>query len=266
MADVKWIKLVSDMFDNRKIKQIRNMPDSDAIIVIWLQILCLAGNTNNNGIVYFSKDIPYTDEMLATEFDRPITTIRMALSIFVKFEMIEIINDFIMISNWEKYQSQAKLESIREYNRDKQREHREKQKLLVESITDGQLHVNDNQDTDIDIEVDIDKEKENKKNIGVFEKFAQDNEALLKTLKDFEIMRKSKGKPLTQRAKELLIKGLIELSTDGEDIIECLNQSILNSWQGVFPVKRGDKNGFNQQPNKPNESTGGWDIKPSVKV
>ena len=59
MAEVKWIKLTSDLFDNRKIKQIRKMPDGDALIVIWFQVLCLAGNQGSKGLVYFSEDIPY---------------------------------------------------------------------------------------------------------------------------------------------------------------------------------------------------------------
>ena len=117
MADIKWIKIATDMFNNRKIKQIRKMPDGDAIIVIWLQLLCLSGTVNDNGLVYFAKDIPFTDEMLSVEFDRPINTIRLALSAFEKFGMIEIVDDVLLVSNWEKYQSAEKLEKIKEQNR-----------------------------------------------------------------------------------------------------------------------------------------------------
>jgi len=260
MAEVKWIKLASDLFDNRKIKQIRKMPEGDAVIVIWFQILCLAGNSNNNGIIYFSKDIPYTDEMLATEFDRPISTIRLALSIFVNFEMIEIVNNFIMISNWEKYQNQAALESIREYHRDKKRETRQKQKLLLENVKSCQGHVSDSPYTDIDIEIDKEVDKEKKKNIGVFENFAKDNNQLLEALKNFEKMRKQMKKPLTDRAKELLIKGLVELEESGENIIDCINQSILNSWLGVFPVKRGDHSAANKKTDGKNNNKSDWGI------
>ena len=56
MADIKWIKIVTDMFDNRKIRQIECLPDGDSIIVIWMKLLCLAGQTNDNGMVYFTKD------------------------------------------------------------------------------------------------------------------------------------------------------------------------------------------------------------------
>lgn len=260
MAEVKWIKLASDLFDNRKIKQIRKMPEGDAVIVIWFQILCLAGNSNNNGIIYFSKDIPYTDEMLATEFDRPISTIRLALSIFVNFEMIEIVNNFIMISNWEKYQNQVALESIRKYHREKKRETRQKQKLLLENVKTSQGHVQDSPYTDIDIEIEKEVDKENKKSIGVFENFAKDNNQLLEALKNFEKMRKQMKKPLTDRAKELLIKGLVELEESGENIIDCINQSILNSWLGVFPVKRGDHSAANKKPDGKDRNKSEWGI------
>lgn len=142
MAEVKWIKLSTDLFNNRKIKQIRKLPEGDAIIGIWLQIMCLAGEINNGGLVYFSKDIPYTDEMLAVEFERPINIIRLALRTFEKFGMIEIVENVICVSNWEKYQSQDKLEAIREYNRVKKRESRARQKERMSLTCQG------SQDTD----------------------------------------------------------------------------------------------------------------------
>lgn len=63
MAEVKWIKIATEIFDNRKIKQIENLPDGDSIIVIWFKLLCLAGNINDNGMVYFTQEIPYTEQM-----------------------------------------------------------------------------------------------------------------------------------------------------------------------------------------------------------
>ena len=85
MADVKWIKLASDIFNNRKIRQIEALPDGDAIVVIWIKLLCLAGNINDCGLVYFTKEIPYTEEMMATQFGRPLQTVKMALQVFKSF-------------------------------------------------------------------------------------------------------------------------------------------------------------------------------------
>lgn len=113
MADVKWIKIAVDMFDNRKIKQIGSMPEGDSLLLMWVQLLCLAGNVNDGGFIYLTKEIPYTDEMLATQFIKPISTVRLALKTFEQFGMIEIINNMIFLSSWEKYQSIDRLTAIR---------------------------------------------------------------------------------------------------------------------------------------------------------
>ena len=130
MADVKWIKLTTDIFENRKIRQIECLPDGDSIIVVWMKMLCLAGTINDSGMLYITKEIPYTEQMLAAQFGRPIATIQLALKVFEQFGMIEIVNDILHISNWEKYQNVDRLTELREYNRIAKQKSREKQKLL----------------------------------------------------------------------------------------------------------------------------------------
>jgi predicted phage replisome organizer len=131
MADVKWIKVSTDMFEsNRKIKQIEMMPEGDTILVIWLKLLLLAGNVNDGGAIYLTPEIPYTEEMLATELRRPLNTVKMALTIFEKFGMIEIIDDILHLSAWEKHQSVDKLAEIRERNRLAQQKSRENRRRL----------------------------------------------------------------------------------------------------------------------------------------
>jgi len=154
-----------DIFDNRKIKQIRKLPDGDAIIVVWMQILCLAGQTNNSGMVYFAKDIPYTDEMLAVEFDRPINLIRLALATFERFKMIEIIDDILLVSNWEKYQSTDKLEKIKEQNRLRKQKQRENETNLIECHVTGHTDVTQYHATELELDIDIDKDKDKDKDI-----------------------------------------------------------------------------------------------------
>ena len=46
-----------------------------------------------------------------------------------------------------------------------------------------------------------------------------------------------RDRPLTDRAEELIINELNKLSTDEKIQVAILNQSIMNSWQGVFPLK-----------------------------
>lgn len=162
MADVKWIKLFTNVFDNKKIKQIEILPEGDAVIVIWMKLLCLAGNINDKGLVYFTNEIPFTEEMLATEFRRPINTIRLALTTFQSFGMIEIIDDIIKISSWEKYQNTEGLDRIREQNRLRKQNERERKKLASVTGCDMSRDVtqqNKNKKEEIDKIVDIEEDK-----------------------------------------------------------------------------------------------------------
>lgn len=136
MAEVKWIKVSTDMFDgSRKIKQIEMMPEGDTILVIWLKLLLLAGNVNDGGAIYLTPEIPYTDEMLATELRRPLNTVKMALAIFEKFGMIEIVDDILHLSAWEKYQNVEGMEKIREQTRARVAKCREKQRLAASNAS-----------------------------------------------------------------------------------------------------------------------------------
>ena len=158
MSEVKWIKLATDIFDNRKIRQIEKMPDGDAIIVIWLKLLILAGDVNDGGLVYFTKEIPYTEQLLATQFDRPLAVVQFALRTFERFSMIEIVDDLICVSNWEKYQNVESLDRIREQNRLRKQRQREREKLLESHVTVTQSHATDKEE-----EKDIEEEEEKNK-------------------------------------------------------------------------------------------------------
>jgi hypothetical protein len=59
--------------------------------------------------------------------------------------------------------------------------------------------------------------------------------------KAFEQMRTKARKPMTDRARELIVKELESLQSKGFDPVAVLDQSIRNNWQDVFPLK--DKGG-----------------------
>ncbi|MHB9927915.1 phage replisome organizer N-terminal domain-containing protein [Clostridium botulinum] len=167
---VKWIKIVTDIFDDEKILLIENMPEADSIIVIWFKLLCLAGKMNNSGVFMLNEKIAYTDEMLATIFRRPLNTVRLAINTFQQFGMIEVIDNVITIPNWSKHQTLDQLEERKEYMREYMKGYREKQKLLatgeckVNGKTNGKVNskVNVNPlDIEEDIDIDIEEDKDN---------------------------------------------------------------------------------------------------------
>lgn len=127
MPEVKWIKIVTEFFDDEKISLIESMPDKDTILIIWIKLLTLAGKKNMNGYIFLTENIPYTDEMLSTIFKRPLNTIRLAFDIFKKFDMINYDEDGILqITNWEKHQNIEGMERIRELNRKRASNYRER--------------------------------------------------------------------------------------------------------------------------------------------
>ena len=135
MADVKWIKITTDIFDDEKILLIESLPEADSIIVIWFKLLCLAGKQNNSGVFLMGDKIAYTDKMLATIFRRKESTVKLALQTFEQFGMVELIDGVITIPNWEKHQNIDRLEQIKEQTRVRVAKHREKQKMLSCNVT-----------------------------------------------------------------------------------------------------------------------------------
>jgi len=135
MADVKWIKITTDIFDDEKILLIEGLPDSYAIITVWFKLLCLAGKQNNNGVFMMGR-IPYTNQMLATIFRMKETTVAMALEVFSNYGMVEIVEGVITIPNWKKHQSLDAYEKRKERDRLYQAERRAAQRALIEKSSD----------------------------------------------------------------------------------------------------------------------------------
>lgn len=239
MADIKWIKITTDIFDDEKILLIESMPDADAVIVIWFKLLCLAGKQNNSGIFTMNDKIAYTDEMLSTIFRRPVNTVRMALDTFERFGMIDRIDGVITIPNWEKHQNIEGLEKIREQTRERVARHRENQKALIECNVTSNATVTQSNATDKNRKEKkrVDKDKNNKEPV-----YFPNDEKLNKAFIDYVAMRKAIKAPMTDKAIELAIAKLEKLSNGNNDIaIEIINQSILNSWKGLFELKNGSK-------------------------
>lgn len=130
MADVKWIKITTDIFDDEKILLIESLPDAYSIIVVWFKLLCLAGKMNNSGVFMMNNQIAYTDKMLATIFRMKESTVQLALQTFEQFGMVEIVDGVITIPNWGKHQNLDQLEKKKVSQREYMRQYREKQKLL----------------------------------------------------------------------------------------------------------------------------------------
>ena len=134
MAKVQWVKLSTDVFTDEKILLIQALPDGDMLLIIWMKLLCLAGKSNNSGIISITENIPYSDDQLAAVLNRPLNAVKLALATFKKLEMVTITcNGYIQLNNWEKHQNTGALERLKEQNKIRVKNYRERQKAVSQS-------------------------------------------------------------------------------------------------------------------------------------
>lgn len=134
-SDVKWIKITTDMFDNRKIKHLRRLPDGNNIVLIWVMLLTMAGRCNAGGMIFLTENIAYTPKMLADELGFEENTVRLALEALEQFNMVVTDTACLRIAGWEEYQNAEGLDKIREQTKQRVAAHRERQKLLAGNVT-----------------------------------------------------------------------------------------------------------------------------------
>ena len=144
MADVQWIRITTDMFDNRKIKFLRKLPDGNNLVLIWVMLLTMAGRCNSSGMIFLTENIPYTPKILADELGFEEGTVLLALQMFEKLHMVATSNDFLVIPGWEEYQNVEGLDRIREQTRIRVANHREKKRISDCNVTSNVTVTNGN--------------------------------------------------------------------------------------------------------------------------
>ena len=220
MADNNgWIKLHRKLLDNPVV-----MKDTDHLAV-WIYLLLHASHTEYP-VLFKGKKIMLQPGQLITGRKSIASTlciseskIRRILDLFEIDQQIERQrsnkNSLVSIRNWDKYQ-------IFDQQNDQQ--------------PTNNRPTTDQQPTTNKKIKNIKKVKEDKEII--YSDSPELNEAII----SFIDYRKSIKKPMTDRAVTLLLGKLNKLSNSIPEQIEILNQSIMNGWQGVFPLK--NENGF----------------------
>ena len=214
-----WIKLHRKLLDNPVV-----MKDTDHLAV-WIYLLLNASHTEYP-VLFKGKKIMLQPGQLITGRKSIASTlciseskVRRILDLFEIDQQIERQksnkNSLVSIRNWDKYQ-------IFDQQNDQQ--------------PTNNRPTTDQQPTTNKKIKNIKKVKEDKEII--YSDSPELNEAII----SFIDYRKSIKKPMTDRAVTLLLGKLNKLSNSIPEQIEILNQSIMNGWQGVFPLK--NENGF----------------------
>ncbi|MFT9495809.1 phage replisome organizer N-terminal domain-containing protein [Anaerosolibacter sp.] len=251
MAEVKWIKIAVNIFDDEKIDFIESLPEADAIIVIWFKLLTLAGKCNAGGYILLTDNIPYTEEMLAHKFRRPLNTVRLALETFRRLKMIEIETQEYHVINWEKHQNIEGMEKIKEQAKIRKRNQREREKMLIAPAKEEiGASENDNVSRDCHVTshpshaIELEEEREEEKEFSSSSSSEQP-----KTIEDIFEMYKSHGYgDLDEPTKAELVNHVNEYSI--EWVMEAIKEGhrrnkktlkylggILNNWKKEGKVK-----------------------------
>ena len=220
-----WIKLHRKLLDNPVV-----MKDSDHLAV-WIYLLLNASHTEYP-VLFGGKKISLKAGQLITGRKSIASTLGISESkvrrILDLFEIDQQIdrqrsnkNSLVSILNWDKYQ-------------------------IFDQQIDQQAT---NKRPTTDQQVTTNKNNKNIKNIKeckeiIYSDVPELNEAIIA----FIDYRKGIKKPMSDRAITLLLGKLNKMSNLVQEQIEILNQSILNGWQGIFPLKSdsgpGKKTGF----------------------
>ena len=257
MADVKWIKIVTDIFDDEKILLIESLPDADSIIVVWFKLLTLAGKQNNNGVFLMSNRIAYTEEMLATIFRRNINTVRLAIRTFEQFGMIEVVDNVITIPNWNKHQSLDAYEKKKERDRLYQQGRRAAQRALIaekSSDTSPDVAVSE-EDKERDKEKEEDKkEKKSVKETThtIFSSLLPDyilSDDVRSKMAEWITYKTERKEPYKEQGmKSLLRKVENSYLTYGEQALcDLIDECMASGWKGIIFDRLEQKTGKKPQ-------------------
>lgn len=248
MADVKWIKITTDMFDNRKIKHLRRLPDGDSIVLIWVMLLTLAGRCNSGGMIFLTENIPYTPKMLADELDFEESTVRLALNALEQLGMIQTNdNGFIAVTGWEKHQNIEGMEKIRESKRLAQARWRAKQATIAEKSTvDSTVDSTRIFVDDAEKEKEEDKNKKEKENKSVretthtlFVRLLPDyllSDSLQAKMGEWVKYKTERKEPYKEQGMKSLLRQVENKAIQYGDDAVCslIDECMANNWKGII--------------------------------
>lgn len=164
MKGIEWIKLKTSMCEDETMRLLDSMERyRDPAHYVWIRLLLQAGKTNDNGLIYLKKDVPYTKEMISILFNRPIDIIEKVLEILESFKLIEIYeNNIIKIRNWEKHQNIEGMKRVRESNRERVKKCRERKKIDNKPLINETANKNEGSANAVDNSISTNNTTKNK--------------------------------------------------------------------------------------------------------
>ena len=238
-----WLKLKETFFEEKQIKYLRSLADGDKIVIAYLKMQLKSLKTE--GFIKYDSILPSNIDELAMVLDENTNIIKLMIGALQKVNAVEILDDgsFYMIAMQDLIGKEGEsAERVRRFRE------RQEQKLLQcnGDVTNCNTEIEKDIDKEKEKEIEIEKniKKEKKKKETEFDSVINENftdEELKQTIYEFIKMRKAIKKPLTTRGLELMINKLKKITSNTNEQIQILNNSIMNNWLGIFPLKEEEK-------------------------
>lgn len=256
MADIKWIKITVDMFDNRKIKHLRRLPDGNNIVLIWVMLLTMAGRCNSGGMIFLTENIPYTPKMLADELDFEEATVQLALTALEQLGMVSTSsNGFLMVDGWENHQNIEGMEKIRESKRLAQARWRAKKALTGEKSTVDTTRVSVDH-AEEDKEEDIKKENKSVRETThtIFQRLVPDyllSDDLQSKIGEWITYKTERKEPYKEQGMKSLLRQIENNAKAYGDQAVCnlIDECMAAGWKGII---------FDRLKNQQKPASGGY--------
>lgn len=258
-----WLKLKEDFFADETMRYIEEQENGYKYSNIYLKLLLKS--IDGQGVLIRkigTRLIPYDVAAIAKMTGHDQDTVRVAMKFFEELGMIERLESgaLYMSQLQEMIGSESASAGRMRALRDRQKEalpspepsHCDADVTQMSNTTVTQPSQapshSDSRYRD-DIEIDKDKKKRKKKVSSSSSQSQKDSEArevikaytdnlnLQETLEQFLEMRKEIKKPMTGNAVKRLTTKLDGLATTDNEKIAILEESIINGWQSVWPLK-----------------------------
>lgn len=161
-TDVFWIRVHLALFDDSRWAVIEQMPESDAIQIIYIRLLMLAGKSNADGLLLLCAGVPYDIESLTAVLRRKKMVVELALSILTKYSFIEFLDDTFAVIDWDRLQATDVLAKIAKQKKDQNQRQslcRQKKKIELNKLSRDRgmtsLPTDSNADIDKDTTEDV---------------------------------------------------------------------------------------------------------------
>ena len=224
-----WLRLKKDFFTDKRIKKLRKIAGGDTYTIIYLKMQLLS--LQDEGVLYFDHVEDTFEEEIALQIDEDIEDVRITIGFLINSGLLKVEEDnsYTLIETQKCIGSETSVA-------ERVRKHREiKKKIELEN--EKMLQCN----TDV-TKCNTEKEKEKDNRIRIKENNKKkyfENDDVNNIFIEFLELRKKIKAVNSDRAINLLINKLNNYDDDTK--IKMIEQSILNSWKGIFELKQEKK-------------------------